>query len=135
MTYRVGDKVIQVENNYSMEVFNGEIGTVFAITPQYMAIKYPDKEMVYDLSEPPNIMLAYAITVHKSQGSEYKTVVIPFISAYHIMLQRNLLYTAVTRAKKKVIIIGSEGAVRKAVETIESDWRYTLFKERLCKEI
>ena len=77
------------------------------------------------------IMPAYSITVHKSQGSEYGTVIIPFIPTYSIMLQRNLLYTAVTRARNKVIIIGTEGAVRQAVQTVRTDNRYTLFKERL----
>lgn len=131
MTFRVGDKVIQVQNNYDLEVFNGEIGVVYAISKNYVFIRFTDKEVTVPLEDMDSIMLAYAITVHKSQGSEYGTVIIPFIPPYANMLQRNLLYTAVTRAKNKVILIGTKGAIKRAVDTQVGEERYTLFKERL----
>lgn len=129
--YRVGDKVIQVLNNYELEVFNGEIGVIFAISKTEVSIRFLDKEVKVPMEDMVSFMLAYAITVHKSQGSEYGTVIIPFIPTYHQMLQRNLLYTAVTRARNKVIVIGTKGAVQKAVGTQSGIARYSLFKERL----
>lgn len=130
-SFRVGDKVIQVQNNYDLEVFNGEIGVVYAISKNYVFIRFTDKEVTVPMEDMDSIMLAYAITVHKSQGSEYGTVIIPFIPPYANMLQRNLLYTAVTRAKNKVILVGTKGAIKRAVDTQIGDERYTLFKERL----
>lgn len=129
--YRVGDKVIQVLNNYELEVFNGEIGVIFAISKTDVSIRFLDKEVKVPMEDMVSFMLAYAITVHKSQGSEYGTVIIPFIPTYHQMLQRNLLYTAVTRARNKVIVIGTKGAIQKAVGTKSGLTRYSLFKERL----
>lgn len=131
VSYRVGDKVIQVQNNYDLEVFNGEIGVVYAISKSFVFIRFTDKEVTVPIEDMDSIMLAYAITVHKSQGSEYGTVIIPFIPPYANMLQRNLLYTAVTRAKNKVILVGTKGAIKRAVDTQIGDERYTLFKERL----
>lgn len=131
ITYRVGDKVIQVLNNYELEVFNGEIGIIYAITKSDMCIRFVHKEVRLSLDEVHMIMPAYAITVHKSQGSEYGVVIIPFIPMYGGMLQRNLLYTAVTRAKRKVIIIGTKSSIERAVTTVNSEERFTLFKERL----
>lgn len=129
--YRVGDKVIQVLNNYELEVFNGEIGVIFAISKTEVSIRFLDKEVKVPMEDMTSFMLAYAITVHKSQGSEYGTVIIPFIPTYNQMLQRNLLYTAVTRARNKVIVIGTKGAIQKAVQTQSGTARYSLFKERL----
>lgn len=131
ITYRVGDKVIQVLNNYELEIFNGEIGIIYAITKSDMCIRFVHKEVRLSLDEVHMIMPAYAITVHKSQGSEYGVVIIPFIPMYGGMLQRNLLYTAVTRAKRKVIIIGTKSSVERAVATVNGEERFTLFKERL----
>lgn len=130
-TYRVGDKVIQVLNNYELEVFNGEIGVIFSISKTEVCIRFMDKEVHVPMEDMSSFMLAYAITVHKSQGSEYGTVIIPFIPTYHQMLQRNLLYTAVTRARNKVILVGTKSAVQRAVTTQSGTTRYTLFKERL----
>lgn len=129
--YRVGDKVIQVLNNYDLEVFNGEIGVIFSISKTEVCIRFMDKEVHVPMEDMSSFMLAYAITVHKSQGSEYGTVIIPFIPTYRQMLQRNLLYTAVTRARNKVILVGTKSAVQKAVRTQSGTTRYTLFKERL----
>lgn len=129
--YRTGDKVIQTLNNYELEVFNGEIGIIFAISKTHIFIRFTDKEIQLPLEDAGMIMPAYAITVHKSQGSEYGTVIIPFIPVYSVMLQRNLLYTAVTRARNKVILVGTEKAIRRAVDTVDGRERYTLFKDRL----
>lgn len=127
----VGDKVIQNTNNYELEIFNGEIGTIYAISKTHVFVRFPDKDIPIPFDEAQGLSLAYAITVHKSQGSEYSTVIIPFIRAYHRMLKRNLLYTAVTRARERVIILGTEQAIRMAVDTLEGNTRHTLFKERL----
>ena len=131
ITYRVGDKVIQILNDYELEVFNGEIGVIYAITRTDICIRFIHKEVRLPIDEAHMIMPAYAITVHKSQGSEYGVVIIPFVPRYGGMLQRNLLYTAVTRAKRKVIIVGTTSAIERAVRTVNADERYTLFKERL----
>lgn len=132
---KVGDKIIQNINNYELDIYNGEIGIIYAITKKYIFVKFPDKEVKIPIIEAEGLSLAYAITVHKSQGSEYSTVIIPFIMAHGPMLQRNLLYTAITRAKEKVIIIGTEHAIEKAIQTVSGKNRYTLFKERLSGKI
>lgn len=129
--YRVGDKVIQATNNYELDVFNGEIGCIYAISKTDVLIRFVHKDIRLSLDDIHTIMPAYAITVHKAQGSEYGTVIIPFIPNYGIMLQRNLLYTAVTRARRKVIIIGTESAIKRAVSHVNRDSTYTLFKERI----
>lgn len=131
----VGDKVIQNSNNYDLEIFNGEIGVIYSITNSVIMVRFIDKDVVIPVEDALSLSLAYAITVHKSQGSEYKTVIIPFIRAYGPMLQRNLLYTAITRAKEKVIIIGTQEALQKAVETVGGTSRYSLFRERLIQEV
>ena len=131
ITYRVGDKVIQATNNYELDVFNGEIGCIYAISKTDVLIRFVHKDIRLSLDDIHTIMPAYAITVHKAQGSEYGTVIIPFIPNYGIMLQRNLLYTAVTRARRKVIIIGTESAIKRAVSHVNRDSFYTLFKERI----
>lgn len=131
ITYRVGDKVIQATNNYELDVFNGEIGCIYAISKTDVLIRFVHKDIRLSLDDIHTIMPAYAITVHKAQGSEYGTVIIPFIPNYGIMLQRNLLYTAVTRARRKVIIIGTESAIKRAVSHVNRDSSYTLFKERI----
>lgn len=129
--FRVGDKVIQNTNNYDLDIYNGEIGVIYALSQSHIFVRFTDKDMRIPLDDAVGLSLAYAITVHKSQGSEYGTVIIPFIPMYGNMLQRNLLYTAVTRARNNVILVGTTGAIEKAVATINSDIRYTLFKERI----
>lgn len=135
MTYHVGDKVIQVVNNYEAEVFNGEIGVIISLTNAFVGIRFSDRELVMPIAYLEEIMPAYAITVHKSQGSEYGTVIIPFVPAYGGMLQRNLLYTAITRARDKVIMVGTVAAVERAVVSDFKEERCTLFKERLRGEV
>ena len=120
-----------MENNYDQDVYNGEIGVITDILGKQVHVKFLDKSMTLDEEDMMTMALAYAITVHKAQGSEYERIILPFISAYNVMLQRNLLYTAITRAKDKVLLIGSETAVDTAVNRVDTNYRYTLFKERL----
>jgi exodeoxyribonuclease V alpha subunit len=130
-SYKTGDKVMQLRNNYDKEIFNGDIGLIRYIDNenQKMEIDFNGKTVQYDFTDLDDITLAYAITVHKSQGSEYPVVVMPVTTAHFIMLQRNLLYTAVTRASKMMIIIGSKQAVSIAVGSLNKGKRYTsLFK-------
>lgn len=131
-SFRLGDKVMQNKNNYDKGVFNGDIGYIVDLEPGRMLVHFGEElEAVYESSEFNQLQLAYCMTVHKSQGSEYPVVILPLVSAHYIMLQRNLLYTAVTRAKKLVILIGSKAALNTAVENDRTRKRYTLLAERL----
>ena len=131
-TFRLGDKVMQNKNNYDKGVFNGDIGYIVDLESSRMLVHFGDDlEAEYESSEFSQLQLAYCMTVHKSQGSEYPVVVLPLVSSHHIMLQRNLLYTAVTRAKKLVVLIGSKAALNTAVENDRTRKRYTLLAERL----
>ena len=129
--FRQGDKVMQIRNNYIKNVFNGDIGFIKKIENNKMVVAYPDIEVSYEQNELTEIQLAYAMSVHKSQGSEYKVVIMPLIAGHHVMLQRNLLYTAVTRAKDKVILLGSKAALNTAVSNDKTKKRYSLLAERL----
>ena len=111
-TFRVGDKVMHIRNNYQKNVFNGDIGFIQDINNEKLTVDYFDHIVTYEKNELNELTLAYASSVHKSQGSEYKVVIIPLSTSHYIMLQRNLLYTAITRAKQKVIIIGSKKALK-----------------------
>ena len=130
---RVGDKVMQVRNNYDKDVFNGDIGRVRGIDTvnQTVAVAYPDRTVAYDYADLDEIVLAYAVSVHKSQGSEYRAVVLPLTTQHYVMLQRNLLYTAVTRARDFVVIVGSRKALRIAVRNNRVGERHTSLVERL----
>ena len=131
-SFRLGDKVMQNKNNYDKGVFNGDIGYIVDLEPGRMLVHFGEElEAEYESSEFNQLQLAYCMTVHKSQGSEYPVVVLPLVSSHYIMLQRNLLYTAVTRAKKLVILIGSKAALNTAVENDRTRKRYTLLAERL----
>ncbi len=134
--FRVGDKVMQTSNNYEKEIFNGDTGYVKrAYTNddgvRCIEVDFDGRNIKLIEGELKDIMLAYAITVHKSQGSEYDTVIMPITTSHYIMLKRNLIYTGVTRAKKTVKIFGNKKAVNIAVRTIDSSKRYTGLKERL----
>ena len=134
MTFRTGDKVMQKQNNYDKGVFNGDIGEIFAVQDDIVYVRYPEQDVKYEGKEIDEITLAYAITVHKSQGSEYHTVIMTLVNSHGIMLQRNLLYTAVTRAKGKVILVGTKAALRTAVQNVRTSRRFTLLAQRLREE-
>lgn len=135
--FRVGDKVMQIRNNYQKDIYNGDIGRISAIEleTQEVMVKFEERTVIYDFSELDEIVLAYAITVHKSQGSEYKAVVMPILTQHYIMLQRNLLYTAVTRAKSLFIMVGTKKALALAIKNNKIATRYTSLAERMKKEV
>ena len=131
--FRVGDRVIQTVNNYDKDVFNGDSGIILDINKEekYVMIRFDDKDIQYTYPEMDEIMLSYAMTIHKSQGSEYPIVVIPITSANKHMMQRNLIYTAITRAKKICVIVGGKYLIDKAIANAELYKRKTKLKERL----
>jgi len=124
---RVHDKVMQTKNNYEKDTFNGDIGRVVGIDPeeQKLRVAYDGRPVDYEWSELDELVPAYAISVHKSQGSEYPAVVIPILPQHYVMLQRNLLYTAITRGKRMVVLVGSRRAVAMAVKNNKVRHRYT----------
>jgi exodeoxyribonuclease V alpha subunit len=132
-TYRVNDKVMQVRNNYDKDVFNGDIGRITAIRYEdhEVIITFEDRAVVYDFSELDEIVLAYAISIHKSQGSEYPVVVIPILTQHFVLLQRNLIYTAVTRGRNLVVMVGSRKALAIGVNNNKTQQRYTRLRYRL----
>ena len=132
--FRRGDKVMQKQNNYDKGVFNGDIGEIFAIQNDVIYVRYPEQDVKYEGQEVDEITLAYAITVHKSQGSEYHTVIMTIVNSHAIMLQRNLFYTAVTRAKRKVILVGTKIALQSAIQNTRTSRRFTLLTPRLREE-
>lgn len=132
---REGDKVMQIRNNYEKNVFNGDIGRIQSIQGAYVTVDFPDRAegeaVTYEGAEVSDLRLAYAMSVHKSQGSEYGAVIMPLVLSHYILLQRNLFYTAITRAKKQVYLAGSKRALRMAVENDKTRKRYSLLAERL----
>ena len=150
--FRVGDKVMQIKNNYQLEweiatkyglvidkgvgVFNGDIGRIVDIDhhSEIVEVEYEEKKRVkYPFSSLDELELAYAVTVHKSQGSEYPAVVIPLLQGPRQLYHRNLIYTAVTRAKKCVTIVGSDVALQEMIQNENSQKRYTSLKECICE--
>lgn len=131
--FRTGDKVIQTVNDYDKDVFNGDIGRVTAIDPdeQEITVDYDGRSVIYDFGELDELALAYALTIHKSQGSEYPAVVIPVHMQHFMMLRRNLLYTGITRGKKLVVLVGSRKALTTAVQRADTGRRYTALRRRL----
>jgi exodeoxyribonuclease V alpha subunit len=129
----IGDKVMQMRNNYDKDVFNGDIGKVCAVDTgnELLRIDFDGKIVDYDYSELDEVKIAYCCTVHKSQGSEFPAVVIPLYTGHFILLQRNLLYTAVTRAKKLVVLVGSKKALAIAVKNNKVAMRYTGMKNKV----
>src|SRR5262249_47868072 len=132
-TFRLGDKVLQTVNNYDKEVFNGDIGRVAAIdeSEQEMIVEYDGRRVAYDFGELDEVALAYALSIHKSQGSEYPAVVIPLHTQHYVLLQRNLLYTGITRGKKLVVLVGSRKALSLAVQRRDTTRRYSALCWRL----
>ncbi|CAI8817662.1 SF1B family DNA helicase RecD2 [Methylococcus capsulatus] len=133
-TFAPGDKVIQRVNNYDKEVFNGDIGRITAIDLEQSTVHvdYDGREVSYELGELDELSLAYAVSIHKSQGSEYPVVVIPLSMQHYMLLERNLLYTAVTRGKKLVVVIAEPKALAMAVKNRKSRRRITRLSERLA---
>ena len=131
--FRLGDKVMQIKNNYEKSVFNGDIGIICEVNTEdrELIVRFDDKHVVYDSAELDELALAYAITIHKAQGCEFPYVIMPLMKSHYIMLQRNLLYTAVTRAKKGLIIIGEKKAFYIAVMNNQTVERHTKLAERL----
>jgi exodeoxyribonuclease V alpha subunit len=133
-TFRQGDRVIQTENNYQRDVFNGDLGLIESINriEQELVVSFEGRSVSYDFGDLDELSLAYVLTVHKSQGSEYPCVVIPLHTQHFMMLQRNLLYTAVTRGKRLVILVGTKKALGLAVRRQDTRQRYTALAHRLA---
>lgn len=131
--FRIGDKVMQIKNNYEKAVFNGDIGIICQVNTddRKLTVLFDDKHIVYDSSEFDELVLAYAATIHKAQGCEFPYVIMPLMKSHYIMLQRNLLYTAVTRAQKGLIIVGERKAVYIAVMNNQIVERHTKLAQRL----
>jgi exodeoxyribonuclease V alpha subunit len=131
--FRPRDKVIQTENDYDKDVFNGDIGQVVKIDPveHEVTIRFDQRELVYDFGELDEVSLAYAITIHKSQGSEFPAVVIPLAMQHYMLLQRNLVYTGITRGKKLVVLIGQRKALAMAVKNDRTENRFSGLLARL----
>jgi len=131
--FKPGDKVMHLKNNYQKEIFNGEIGLIDTIdqTESCLVVDYEGRHVSYAFSELDELTLAYAISIHKSQGSEYPAVIIPLMTHHFALLQRNLLYTAITRGKKLVVIIGSKKAVQLALNNDKPRLRMSGLSQRL----
>jgi exodeoxyribonuclease V alpha subunit len=131
--FRQGDKVLQTVNNYKKEVFNGDIGTIARIdaVEQELTVDFDARNAVYDFDELDELGLAYAMTIHKSQGSEYPAVILPVHTQHYIMLQRNLLYTGITRGRKLVVLVGTNKALALAVSRQDTSQRFTALRRRL----
>jgi len=132
-TFRVGDRVMQIRNNYDKDVFNGDMGRISQIDleDQILTVRIDDRPVAYDFLELDELVHAYAVSIHKAQGSEYPAVVIPLLTTHYMMLQRNLLYTAVTRAQKLVVLVGAPRAIAIAVNNDRAQARYSGLAERL----
>jgi exodeoxyribonuclease V alpha subunit len=135
--FRVGDRVMQLRNDYDKDVFNGDVGRVARITrddgDEELVVRFDEREVPFARDELDELTLAYAATVHKSQGSEYPAVVIPVHTQHFVMLQRSLLYTAVTRGKKLVVLVGTRKALGIAVRNAEVAQRCTRLGQRLAR--
>ncbi len=131
--FQVRDKVIQTENNYKKEVFNGDIGIIEKIDPveQELSIRFDDRLVPYEFGELDEVSLAYAVTIHKAQGSEFPAVVIPVAMQHFMLLQRNLIYTGITRAKRLLVMVGQRKALGIAVRNDQSHNRYSGLLSRL----
>ncbi len=133
--FRIGDKVMQQQNDYEKQVFNGDLGRIVNCDPKTkeLHVQFEQEIVHYKAKELDQLSLAYAITVHKSQGSEYAAVILPLTTHHYMMLQRNLLYTAITRGKQLVVLIGTESAIRMAVENEGTMRRFTGLQQQLSE--
>jgi len=132
-TFRIGDRVIQTENNYDRDVFNGDLGIVEKMNriEQTMTVNFEGRPVEYDFGDLDELSLAYVLSIHKSQGSEFPCVVIPLHTQHYLMLRRNLLYTAITRGKQLVVLVGTKKALGMAVRRVDTGQRYTALRKRL----
>lgn len=135
-TFRQGDKVMQIRNNYDKNVFNGDIGYITAVDTNVrtLSVTFDNRVVEYDITELDEIVLAYAVTIHKSQGSEFPVVVMPVTMKHYVMLQRNLIYTGITRAKKICVLVGTTKALAYAIRNNTVSKRNTKLKERLNQD-
>ncbi|MCA9520372.1 MAG: ATP-dependent RecD-like DNA helicase [Myxococcales bacterium] len=133
--FRVGDRVMQIQNNYDKDVFNGDVGRLIAITDDDLSVAFDRREVRYQRDEVDELSLAYAVTVHKSQGSEYPAVIILLHNEHYLLLQRNLVYTALTRARNVAVVLGSRRAMSLAVRNDKVRRRNTQFAKRLIEEL
>ncbi|SIO32330.1 SF1B family DNA helicase RecD2 [Halodesulfovibrio marinisediminis] len=134
--YRLDDKVMQLRNNYDKDVFNGDIGRICVVNTEEkkLTVRFDDeKNVIYDFNELDELVPAYAISIHKSQGSEYQAVVIPVLTQHYVLLQRNLIYTGVTRGKKLVILVGASKALTMAIKNNKMQKRFTYLSQRLSE--
>lgn len=137
LTYRLNDRVMQIKNNYDKEVFNGDIGSIQQIDLENrtLSVLFDGRIIEYDGTELDELTLAYATTIHKAQGSEYPIVVMPILMTHYVMLQRNMLYTGITRAKKLLVLIGSRKALRYCVQHVTVTKRNTKLRDRLAVQV
>ena len=135
--YRVGDRVMQIRNNYDKFVFNGDMGKITALdhVEQKILVNFGDRELEYDFAELNELVPAYAISIHKSQGSEFQAVIVPIFMQHFVLLQRNLIYTAITRAKKLCILIGQPKAIAMGIKKAKGIERTTFLKEFLTSDL
>lgn len=136
LTYRLHDKVMQIKNNYDKDIFNGDIGTIqhIDLENRTLSVLFDGRMVEYDATDLDELALAYATTIHKAQGSEYPIVIMPVLMTHYVMLQRNMLYTGITRAKKLLVLLGSRKALRYSVRNVTVTGRNTRLKERLTGE-
>ena len=132
--FKLNDKVMQIRNNYDKDVFNGDMGYIIIINAEEreLTIRFDERNILYEFEELDEIVPAYAITIHKSQGAEYPVVIVPLLMQHFVMLERNLIYTAVTRGKKMVVIVGQMKALAMGVKNNKIRKRYTWLAKRLA---
>jgi exodeoxyribonuclease V alpha subunit len=134
-TWRTGDRVIQTRNDYEREVFNGDMGRIIEIQAEGdVRVRFPEREVAYSGAALVDLLPAFAITVHRAQGSEFPVVVIPLVTRHFMMLQRHLLYTALTRARSLVVLVGSTRALGMALQNTDQEHRESRLAERLRAE-
>jgi exodeoxyribonuclease V alpha subunit len=135
--FRVGDKVMQIRNNYDKEVFNGDIGRVARLDQEMreLIVRFDGRDVLYEFMELDELVLAYAATVHKSQGSEYPAIVMPVMTTHYIMLQRNLIYTGITRGRRLVVLVGTKKALAMAVRNNKTGKRYSNLDGRVITAV
>ena len=135
--YKPGDRVMQIKNNYDKFVFNGDMGTILEIdkNEQELKVRFGEKEHTYHFSELSELVLSYAITIHKRQGSEFKAVIMPIFMQHFVMLQRNLIYTGITRAKELCVLIGDPRAIGMGIKNDKGVVRTTFLQEFLTSDL